>query len=105
VALADRSGALLIEHIEQLRHAYGVVQRTRSFHTIAICVLPDHLHAVWELPPGDSDFSKRWSQIKTGFSRNFPASATRSISKLRKREKGIWQRRFWEHQIRDARDL
>ena len=105
VALADRSTALLTEHIEAFRNAYRAAHRKRPFNTVAICVLPDHVHAIWELPPNDADFSTRWSQIKSGFSRQFPASATRSPSKLNKREKGIWQRRFWEHEIRDERDL
>ncbi|HET8880702.1 MAG TPA: transposase [Solimonas sp.] len=105
VALANRSSSLLTEHIEQLRHAYGAVHRKKPFRTVAICVLPEHLHAIWELPPDDADFSGRWRQIKAGFSRHFAASAARSASKIGKREKGIWQRRFWEHQIRDEQDM
>ena len=105
VALADRSGALLTEPIERLRDAYRATQRKRPFRTIAICVLPEHLHAVRELPPGDADFSRRWSEIKGGFSRHFATASARSMSKRQKREKGLWQRRFWEHQIRDEHDL
>ena len=75
------------------------------FETVAICVLPEHLHAIWTLPPGDGDFSKRWQRIKGNFSRGLPTDAKRSESKRNRREKGIWQRRFWEHQIRDERDL
>ncbi|MDB5973158.1 MAG: hypothetical protein JWQ90_5608 [Hydrocarboniphaga sp.] len=105
VALADRSGHLLAEHIDRLRQSYGQVQRQRPFDTVAICILPDHLHAIWTLPPDDADFSTRWSQIKAGFSRGLPASATRCASKSNRREKGIWQRRFWEHRFRDERDL
>ena len=87
-----------------MRAAYGKVQRDSPFLTIAICILPDHLHAVWQLPADDADFSSRWSKIKSGFSRVLPVTA-RTASKLAKREKGIWQRRFWEHQIRDESDL
>jgi putative transposase len=72
--------------------------------TIAICVLPDHIHAVWALPEGDADFSTRWNLIKTGFSRGRDPMP-RSASKAHKREKGIWQRRYWEHTIRDDADL
>ena len=60
---------------------------------------------VWTLPTDDADFSLRWSLIKAGFSRGLAASIRRSESKVVKREKGIWQRRFWEHQIRDELDL
>lgn len=104
VTLADRRSRLLVEEIEHLRHAYRQTQQARPFRTLAICVLPDHLHAIWTLPDGDSDFAGRWSLLKSTFSRQLPAH-TRTQSKLRKREKGIWQRRYWEHQIRDASDL
>ena len=104
VTLVDRTSRLLIERIDDLRAAYGEVQRKHSFKMLAICVMPDHIHAIWELPYGDADFSSRWSRIKSGFSRGQPA-AERTARKIAKREKGIWQRRFWEHQIRDERDL
>jgi putative transposase len=66
--------------------------------------LPDHLHAIWKLPHGDADSARRWSSIKAGFSRGLEA-APRSDSKRDRREKGIWQRRYWEHAIRDEADL
>ena len=105
VTLADRSSDLLVRHIERLRNAYAAALRRDAFETIAICVLPDHLHAMWALPPNDDDFSRRWSLIKHDFSCGLPGDARRSRSKCAKREKGIWQRRFWEHAIRDERDL
>jgi putative transposase len=104
VVLADRSSALLVEEIERLRAAYRLVQTRRPFETVAICILPDHLHAIWTLPDGDTDFSARWALIKSGFSRGIEARP-RSPSKIVKREKGIWQRRYWEHMIRDEADL
>jgi len=104
VTLADRRSTLLVEQIDQLRAAYRAAQIRLPFHTNAICVLPDHLHAVWTLPHGDSDYALRWSLIKSQFSRQLSGSA-RCSSHLRKREKGIWQRRYWEHQIRDETDL
>jgi len=104
VATADRRGDLLVREVERLRRVYGNVRNRRSFETIAICILPDHLHAIWSLPPGDFDFSTRWNLIKSLFSRGLPAGS-RSSSKAGKREKGIWQRRFWEHAIRDEADL
>jgi putative transposase len=105
VNLADRRSALLTEHIDLLRAAYGKLVQELPFDTVAVCILPDHLHAVWRLPPTDADFSTRWQRIKAHFSHSFPAQAERSQSKQRQGEKGIWQRRFWEHQIRDDADL
>jgi len=105
LALVDRQSAMLVEHIAQLRGAYRRVNQQHPFETVAICILPDHLHAIWALPENDTDYSRRWGLIKSGFSRHFPASDRRSESKVSKREKGLWQRRFWEHQIRDETDL
>jgi putative transposase len=104
VVLAERPSDLLVNEIDRLRRIYRTVRQRRPFETIAICVLPDHVHAVWELPGGDDDFSTRWNLIKSGFSRGLDPRL-RSASKLAKREKGIWQRRYWEHAIRNEADL
>src|SRR5688572_9346923 len=104
VTLADRSGDLLTRHIDRLRSIYQSVQAERRFETIAVCILPDHLHAIWSLPANDTDYARRWNLIKGGFSRGLPA-LPRSANKFAKREKGIWQRRYWEHAIRDDGDL
>ena len=75
-------------------------------HIDAVTVgTPDHIHAVWSLPENDANFSVRWSMIKGGFSRGVPANADRTTSKTARREKGIWQRRYWEHAIRDETDM
>ena len=105
VAIANRGDDLLVREIDRLRDAYGLVQRRHSFETIAICVLPNHLHAIWSLPGNDSDFSLRWSLIKSRFSRGLAAAPSRSARHVEKREKGVWQRRYWEHAIRDEGDL
>jgi putative transposase len=105
VTLADRSSDLLVRHIDRLRRMYMSAQQSNPFETIAICVLPDHLHAIWGLPDGDSNFSLRWSLIKSGFSRGLPGEMPRTASKAARRERGIWQRRYWEHAVRDDRDL
>ena len=105
LTLADRSSDLLVRHIERLRKAYAAALRRDPFETIAICVLPDHLHAIWALPSDDADFSRRWSLIKHDFSCGLPDDPRRSRSKLAKREKGLWQRRCWEHAMRDEGDL
>jgi putative transposase len=104
VALADRRCDLLTREIDRLRRIYRSVQESRPFETEAICILPAHLHAIWSLPPTDHDFATRWNLIKAGFSRGLP-TAPRSDSKIARREKGIWQRRYWEHAIRDDTDL
>jgi putative transposase len=98
------AGNLLLDQIDRLRQVYRTVQQRRPFETIAVCVLPDHVHALWALPEDDDDFSIRWSLIKSGFSRGLDPMP-RSASKVGKREKGIWQRRYWEHAIRDEADL
>jgi len=105
VTLADRRSALLVDEIDRLRRAYAATAKRLPFETVAICVLPDHLHAIWALPPDDADYPRRWSLIKGAFSRGLPAATSRSQSKLLKRDKGIWQRRYWEHEIRDEADL
>jgi putative transposase len=105
VTLADRSSNLLVREIDRLRHAYSMVRKRLPFETIAICILPDHLHALWQLPEKDSDFAARWTLFKSGFSRGLVPAQLRSSSKVKKREKGIWQRRYWEHTIRDDADM
>jgi putative transposase len=105
LALADRTSDLLVSHIDRVRRSYRVMSERLPFRTVAICVLPDHLHALWSLPEGDADFASRWSLFKSGFSRGLPPAKTRSASKVAKREKGIWQRRYWEHAIRDDADF
>jgi putative transposase len=104
LALAERGSNLLVRHIERLRSAYAAVEKRHPFETVAICILPDHIHALWQLPDGDADYASRWSLLKSGFSRGLPP-AKRSMSKIRKREKGIWQRRYWEHAIRNDIDF
>jgi putative transposase len=105
VVLIDRSSELLVQHIEHLRQAYRSVGSRLPFETNAICILPDHLHAIWTRPRGDIDFASRWGQIKSGFSRGLAPPQLRSRSQRRRRETGIWQRRFWEHAIRDEADF
>ncbi|MFY7802833.1 MAG: REP-associated tyrosine transposase [Limnoraphis robusta] len=95
------------ELVEYLREAFRTVQTNHPFTIDAIVVLPDHLHCIWTLPPEDANFSTRWRLIKTNFSRTCPQQYKRdpNQSRQRKQEQAIWQRRFWEHQIRDQQDL
>ena len=104
VVLAERGSSLLTERIEDLRRAYVATTATMPVHCDAMVVLPDHMHAVWTLPQGDGSYSERWRKIKFRFSRAVGCRFPRSASKIAKRETGIWQRRFWEHTIRNEED-
>ncbi|MEJ7746511.1 MAG: transposase [Luteimonas sp.] len=105
VNLLERNRRLLVDHVDQLRAAFHVARTARPFEVMAAVVLPDHLHCVWWLPAGDADNATRWRHIKATFSRSLPATERRSPRRLVKAERGIWQRRYWEHLIRDERDL
>jgi len=105
VAIADRTQDLLIAHIEALREAYAWTLRRHPFRTRAIVILPDHLHAIWTLPADTPDFALRWKLIKEGFSRRLPRIERLGASRRRQGERGVWQRRYWEHAIRDDSDL
>src|SRR5690349_13027287 len=101
VNLAERRLRLLTDNIGLLRAAFRYTRLRRPFAIDAIVVLPDHLHAIWTLPEGDGDFAVRWQLIKGNFTRGLPQGERVSASRLRKRERGIWQRRYWEHTLRD----
>ena len=99
VALADRTSNALTQNVEILRDAVRKTRAERPFSIDAFVVLPDHLHAVWTLSEGDTDYSTRWSVIKARVSREMPFCPRRQ-SHMARREHGFWQRRFWEHHIR-----
>jgi putative transposase len=105
VAIADRRLRLLTDHVEHLRSAFRDTRMRHPFVVDAIVILPDHLHAIWTLPEGDGDFASRWRLIKSAFSRGLPRGERVSASRVSKAERGIWQRRYWEHVIRDDADL
>ena len=105
VNLADRSSDLLVQRINLLRSIINKVKHAHPFVIEAMVVLPEHCHAVWRLPENDADYPRRWSLIKTGFSRQIEKSEWISPSRIYKRERGIWQRRYWEHQIKDDDDF
>jgi putative transposase len=91
--------------VDTLRDAVREVRQRHPFEIVAWVVLPDHVHAVWTLPPDDADFPTRWALIKAGFSRRIAPTENISVSRATKGERGIWQRRFWDHLIRDENDL
>ena len=105
VNLANRhNNDLLVREIAAFREAFRHTRTDHPFEIEAIAVLPEHLHAIWQMPPGDHDFSMRWRLIKSRFSQAIRTSEPISESRLKKGERGIWQRRFWEHVIRDDED-
>jgi putative transposase len=104
VNLADRRSSLLADNIELLRSAFRAVSQRHPFTIDAMVVLPEHLHCIWTLRSDDADFATRWRLIKTEFSRQIAAGESRSMSRIGKGERGIWQRRYWEHALRDERD-
>ena len=104
VNLLNRQQTLLIDHVDLLRDIIRKVKYAHPFHIDAMVILPDHLHAIWTLSEDDNDFSTRWSLIKSGFSRGITKGEFINVSRQSKGERGIWQRRFWEHLIRDDND-
>ena len=104
VNLLDRNSRLLVDHVDVLREAVRTVRARAPFHIDAWVVLPEHLHCIWTLPPDDDDYSGRWRALKALFATAMPRTEWRAAARLRKGERGVWQRRFWEHTIRDDRD-
>jgi putative transposase len=106
VNLLQRQGNdLLTRQVELLRAAVRSVRHRHPFTIHGWVVLPDHLHCVIELPAHVADFATRWRLIKMGFSKALPQGERRSSVRVRRGERGIWQRRYWEHLIRDDADF
>ena len=104
--LQDRRCDWLTRHIAAFRTAWRETAARYPYKTIAITILPEHFHAVLQLPEDDDNYSMRISALKSAFSRSLPAHYRNpNPSQQRKEEAGIWQRRFWEHRIRDEHDL
>ncbi|WP_341327909.1 transposase [Methylotuvimicrobium sp. KM2] len=104
VTLQKRNRSLLVDYIEDLRESVRDVRREHPFHIEAWVVLPEHLHAIWTLPPEDRDYSMRWKRIKRQFT-NSLVEAGVAVKKNRRGEYDLWQNRFWEHTIRNESDL
>ena len=104
VNLLERKNDLLVRHVDVLRDAVRGVREARPFHIDAWVVLPDHMHCVWTLPEDDVDYSGRWKAIKIRFAKALPPTEYRSRVRRARSERAIWQRRFWEHFIRDDND-
>jgi putative transposase len=102
--LDDRRSSTLVDHVDKLRNAFRVTRAERPFTVDAIVILPDHLHVIMTLPEGDSDFPGRWRRIKSVFTHRLTASGV-PIARNDRGEFALWQRRFWEHTIRDDADF
>lgn len=100
-----RDNSLLIDEIVRLRAALARVRRTHPFTIDAMVAMPGHLHSMWTLPLGDSDYATRWSLIKSIFPRGLPQGEWRSASRIARGERGVWQRRCREHMVRDGIDF
>jgi putative transposase len=106
VNLLERHGNdLLVREIDRLRRNVAAERARRPFAVLAWVVLPEHMHWLWRLPTDDADFATRWRRIKTDFSRGLPRTERRTAVRLARGERGIWQRRYWEHLVRDEADL
>ena len=104
LALADRRADTLTAHVGLLGKALRSAKQQAPFHISAIVVLPEHLHTIWTLPQGDSDYPARWKAIKAGFTHGLRELG----SDLSPRPEGgfvLWQRRYWEHLLRDETDV
>ncbi|MGP4714350.1 MULTISPECIES: REP-associated tyrosine transposase [unclassified Psychrobacter] len=106
MTLLDRKSDLLTKHINEFRHAYRLTRQNHDFKLNAMVLLPDHVHMLITLAEDSDNYAVIISSIKTHFSRQIKKSASETIShsRVRNRERGIWQRRFWEHRIRDELD-
>lgn len=104
-ALQRFQNDVLTRNIDLLREVIRQVRQAHPFLIHGWVVLPEHLHCVVELPPGDSDFPMQWRLIKTGFSKSLPKEESLSPVRQARGERGIWQRRYWEHLIRDEGDF
>jgi putative transposase len=95
------------ENIDTLRHAFRQVKQNRPFNIDGIVVMPDHIHCIWTLPPGDVDYPTRWRLIKTWFTKHCNANFKLSPNPARKnkQQQAIWQHRYWEHALRDETDF
>jgi putative transposase len=104
LTLDDRRSSVLVDHVALLRAAFRKARGAQPFTLDAVVILPDDLHAIMTLPPGDSDFSGRWRRIKAAFARSVVAAGV-PVPHDHRGEYGLWQKRFWEHTIRDDGDF
>lgn len=104
VTLHDRRTRTLVDHVSALRNAVRATRQAQPFSLDAAVILPEHLHMIWTLPPDDADYAGRWRAIKSLFTRAMVKTNV-TMARNRRGEYALWQRRYWEHTIRDERDL
>lgn len=104
VNLRNRTSDLLVREIELLRATVRATKSLHPFHIDAWVILPEHMHCMWTLPGGDEDFALRWQVIKFAFAKRLPKTEARNSTNIARGERGIWQRRYWEHLIRNDLD-
>lgn len=109
LTLEDRGARYLVDHVADLRACVAQVKERHPFDIEAMVVLPEHLHALWCMPVDDGDYSTRWMLIKQAFTRKLADAGVLTDEAAAKRgrrgERSVWQKRFWEHQIRDDDDF
>ena len=102
--LKNRKSSILTDYIDALRESFSFVKEQQPFEIIAIVVLPEHLHCIWQLPEGDDNYAGRWRSIKSRFTRSLIKSGVK-LYKNNRGEYNLWQARYWEHMIRNESDL
>jgi putative transposase len=102
--LKDRRSRYLVDYVDQLRAAIRFTQTKQPFEILAVVILPEHCHMIWQLPQGDDDYPGRWKGIKSHFTRSITKLGA-PIAKNKKGEYALWQKRYWEHTIKDDTDL
>ena len=102
--LERHNNQLLIDHIDLLRESIQSIKNKYPFHIDGWVVLPEHMHFIITLPPEDDDYTKRIRLIKSSFSKKLEKTEYRSPVRQSRNERGIWQRRYWEHAIRNEHD-
>ena len=103
VTLARRQSDVLTAGIKLLRQSLRRIHQQRPFVIDAIVIRPEHLHTIWKLPAGDTDYATCWQPIETDFTRQIGATGDCS-PRHANGEPALWQRRYWKHQIRDDTD-
>ena len=105
VTLRDRNSDLLIREIALLRRVVATTRARYPFHIDAWVVLPEHMHCLWTMPSDAPDFALRWRMIKSNFAKGIARGEPRTLAQRLRGQRGIWQRGYWEHLIRDAEDF
>ena len=107
VVTEGRCPILAQDAVAVLREALRAVRARRPFVIDAMVVLPDHLHCIWTLPPGDADFATRWRLVKTWFTKHCDPAlhGVANAARRSKEAQAIWQHRYWEHQLKDEQDF